>query len=121
MRRRAFIAGILLIATAHPAHTQERSRVPQIGLLDPGIPHLFAALGEGLRSLGYMDGENIRFVLMSADGRPDNIPPLAAELVRLNVDVVVTAGTLPVRSAAHATSTIPMCLQRSATLLAAAS
>jgi len=54
------------------------------------------------------EGQNINTVLRSAQGRPEDVQPLAAELARLNVDVIVTAGTAPVRAAAEATSSIPI-------------
>src|SRR4051794_8334651 len=108
MRRRAVIAGLALAAAARSAFAQHRTDAPRVGLLDPGIPHLFAAFREGMLNLGYVDGENIKFVLLSANGRANDIPALAAELVEQNVAVIVTAGTLPVRSAAQATSNIPI-------------
>ena len=61
-----------------------------------------------MRSLGYFETQNITFVHRSADGKPDAIPGLAAELVRLNVDVIVTAGTSTVRAAGQATSKVPI-------------
>jgi putative tryptophan/tyrosine transport system substrate-binding protein len=87
---------------------QRRGRPAQIGILDPGIPQLFDAFRDGMRSLGYAEGQNINTVLRSAQGRPEDVQPLAAELARLNVDVIVTAGTAPVRAAAEATSSIPI-------------
>ena len=65
-----------------------------------------------MRSLGYFETQNITFVHRSADGKPDAIPGLAAELVRLNVDVIVTAGTSTVRAAGQATSKIPYRVRR---------
>src|SRR4051795_9662057 len=61
-----------------------------------------------MRILGHFENQNITFVHRSADGRPEPIPGLAAELVRLNVDVIVTAGTSTVQAAARATSDIPI-------------
>src|SRR5262245_16731593 len=60
-----------------------------------------------LRALGYVDGENIAIEYRYADGNYDRLPVLAAELVRLKVDVVVTEGTPPTRVAKQATITIP--------------
>src|SRR5215213_8286401 len=107
MRRRGFLAGLLLATTANVVTAQRRSPA-QIGILDPGIPQLFDAFRDGMRSLGYVEGQNINTVLRSAQGRPEDVQPLAAELARLNVDVIVTAGTAPVRAAAEATSSIPI-------------
>src|SRR5215210_8167058 len=108
MRRREVIAGLLLAAMAEPTNAQQRSKLPLVGLLDPGIPHLFDAFRDGMRILGHFENQNITFVHRSADGRPEPIPGLTAELVRLNVDVIVTAGTSTVRAAAQATSNIPI-------------
>ena len=107
MRRRGFLAGLLLATSANVVTAQRRGRPAQIGILDPGIPQLFDAFRDGMRSLGY-EGQNIDTVLRSAQGRPEDVQPLAAELARLNVDVIVTAGTAPVRAAAEATSSIPI-------------
>jgi len=107
MRRRGFLAGLILATTANVVTAQRRSPA-QIGILDPGIPQLFDAFRDGMRSLGYVEGQNINTVLRSAQGRPEDVQPLAAELARLNVDVIVTAGTAPVRAAAEATSSIPI-------------
>jgi putative ABC transport system substrate-binding protein len=108
MRRRGFLAGLLLATSANVVTAQRRGRPAQIGILDPGIPQLFDAFRDGMRSLGYVEGQNINTVLRSAQGRPEDVQPLAAELARLNVDVIVTAGTAPVRAAAEATSSIPI-------------
>jgi putative tryptophan/tyrosine transport system substrate-binding protein len=108
VRRREVMAGLLLSAVAEPTNAQQRTKLPLVGLLDPGIPHLFDAFRDGMRTLGHFENQNITFVHRSADGRPEPIPGLAAELVRLNVDVIVTAGTSTVRAAAQATSNIPI-------------
>jgi len=108
MRRRGFLAGLLLATSANVVTAQRRGRPAQIGILDPGIPQLFDAFRDGMRSLGYVEGQNINTVLRSAQGRPEDVQPLAAELARLNVDVIVTAGTAPVRAAIEATSSIPI-------------
>jgi putative ABC transport system substrate-binding protein len=108
MRRRGFLAGLLLATSANVVMAQRRGRPAQTGILDPGIPQLFDAFRDGMRSLGYAEGQNINTVLRSAQGRPEDVQPLAAELARLNVDVIVTAGTAPVRAAAEATSSIPI-------------
>ena len=108
MRRRGFLAGLLLATSANVVMAQRRGRPAQIGILDPGIPQLFDAFRDGMRSLGYAEGQNINTVLRSAQGRPEDVQPLAAELARLNVDVIVTAGTAPVRAAVEATSSIPI-------------
>jgi putative ABC transport system substrate-binding protein len=62
---------------------------------------------QGLRQLGYVEGKNIIIEYRSAEGTLDRLPGLAAELVRLKVDIIVTAGPIPTRAAKEATSTIP--------------
>jgi ABC-type uncharacterized transport system substrate-binding protein len=72
--------------------------VDSFGLLDPGLPELFAAFPEGMRELGYVESQNVSYVRFSAEGRPEKIPQLASELIARNPDVIVTAGPLPVRA-----------------------
>jgi len=72
------------------------------------------AFQEGLRSLGYIEGKNLVLEWRYAQGRDDRLPALAAELVRLNVDVLVTDITLAARAAKQATSTIPIVMATSA-------
>ncbi len=66
------------------------------------------AFRQGLRELGYVEGKNIVIELRSAEGKLDRLPALAAELVRLKVDVIVTGGPTATRAAKEATSTIPI-------------
>jgi len=108
MRRRGFLAGLLFATTPNVVTAQRRGGPAQIGILDPGIPQLFDAFRDGMRSLGYVEGQNINTVLRSAQGRPADVQHLAAELAHLKVDVIVTAGTAPVRAAAEATASIPI-------------
>ena len=82
---------------------QQAAKVPLIGALvigntDPA--EFWRLFRQGLRDLGYVEGQNIRFEFRSAEGQADRLPELAAELVRLNVDVIVTWFTPPaIRSA----------------------
>jgi putative ABC transport system substrate-binding protein len=82
--------------------------IPQIGLLDPGVPHLFAAFLEGMRDLGYEEGRNVAYVRRSTEGKAGRFPEFAAEFVLLEVDVIVTTGPAPVRAVMAATTTIPI-------------
>ena len=84
--------------------------MPVIGLLSPEGPTTgnVNGLHEGLRELGYVEGRNIRFEYRWADGNFDRLPELAAELVRLNVDVIVSFVTQAAVSAKRATATIPI-------------
>jgi putative ABC transport system substrate-binding protein len=109
MRRRDFIKGIVGSATAWPlaARAQQAGKVPEVGLLDPGVSHLFEAFRQGMRDLGYFEARNISYVYRSAEGRAEGVDRLASELVGLNVDVIMTAGTGPVRAVKAATLRIP--------------
>src|SRR4051812_44256153 len=108
MRRRQVVAGLLLSPAAARAQVQQWVKVPKVGLLDPGIPHLFDAYRDAMAGLGYVEGQNVEFVHRTAHGRAEDVAASATELAGLNTDVIVTAGTLPVRSTAEATSTIPI-------------
>ena len=110
MDRRAFIAGTFgLLAVPLGAETQPTGRNPRIGILRPGSPPdpLLDAFRQGLRELGYEEGRNINIEYRWAEGRDERLPGLAAELVRLKVDVIV-AGAGAVEAAKHATTTIPI-------------
>ncbi len=102
----------VVLAWAFPAQAQADEKMPLIGYLskriaDPSEPHLAAFLS-GLRDLGYVDGRNIRMVYGNAKGRKDRFPGLIADLIKLKVDVIVTAGGPPAQAAMKATSTIPI-------------
>jgi putative tryptophan/tyrosine transport system substrate-binding protein len=102
--------GLLLAPLATEA--QPVGQVPRVGLLSPGIGPAISvfheALRHGLRELGYVEGQSIAFEYRSAEGRYEQLPALAAELVTLNVDVIVTWSTPAALAAKHATSTIPV-------------
>ena len=109
--RRAFIgviAGGLLAAPV--AGDAQPVGVPRIGILAPitcSHPN-YQALRAGLRALGYVEGKTILIECRAAAGHYERVPPLAAELVRLKVDVLVTDGLSPARAAKQATKTIPI-------------
>jgi putative ABC transport system substrate-binding protein len=107
MKRRDFIVWFSAATGSSIAYAQ-RTTVPRIGLLDPGIRHLFDAFIKGMSDVGYIEGETVYYVWRSGEGRPDRLGAYAAELVQLKVDVIVTAGPPPVRAAMNATSTIPI-------------
>jgi putative tryptophan/tyrosine transport system substrate-binding protein len=93
------------------AETQTAGKVHRIGLLATHISQQAGrveALRAGLRDLGYIEGQNVVIEYKWADGRNDRFPDLAAELVRLNVDVLVTSGTPATQAAMQATTTIPI-------------
>jgi putative ABC transport system substrate-binding protein len=94
------------------AAAQQPTKIPRIGRL--GAPSASAesarseAFRQGLRELGYVEGKNIVIEYRSAEGKLDRLPALAAELVRLMVDIIVTDGSRSTRSAKEATTTIPI-------------
>jgi putative ABC transport system substrate-binding protein len=91
---------------------QQTTKVTSIGYITgPSLSANAArieAFRQGLRELSYVEGKNIVIEWRSADGKPDRLPALAAELVRLKVAVIVTSGGAPTRRAKEATSTIPI-------------
>jgi len=91
------------------AQAQQPAKVPPIGYLASFIASSrHEAFRQGLRELGYVEGKNIVVEWRDAEGKLDRLPALAAELVRLKVAVIVTAGGTPTRAANEATSTIPI-------------
>src|SRR5262252_3629735 len=103
----------LLLALCFSAQAQQPKRIPRIGYLSSGTPSSEATRAEGirlaLRDLGYVEGQNIAIEYRYGEGRPDRAPELAAELVRLKVDIIVVAsGDQWIRAAKNATRTIPI-------------
>lgn len=114
MDRRAFIevlAGSLVVAQS-VAEAQPAAKVYRIGLLSLGTVEAQATtlrvLSEGLRDLGYVEGRNLMFERRYADGNLERLPGLAAELVRLRVDVIVASGNPIIAAAKRATTLIPI-------------
>ena len=106
----AIISVGLLVTSA--ANAQSPERVYRIGVLGPGSAsgdrRPFEAFRDGLRELGWIEGQNIAIERRSAEGQLDRLPDLAAELVRLKVDVIAAATALAVAAARRATRTIPI-------------
>ena len=104
--------GAVLLAICLPADAQQPTKVPRIGYLTAASLSALAARPEvfrqGLRELGYVEGKNIVIEWRSAEGKVDRLAMLAAELVRLKIDVIVTTGPTATRPAKEATSTIPI-------------
>src|SRR5438132_355376 len=113
MRRREFIT-MLGTAAALPlaVHAQQTARVRRVGWLSPGSgtsdENFLASFRDGLRELGWVVGQNIAIEPRWAEGRFERLPDLAADLVRLKVDVIVAAVTQASLAAKHATGTIPI-------------
>src|SRR4030095_1185730 len=106
----AIVAALLMAPTA--AHTQATPKIVRIGWLSPGSASAgasnFEALRSGLGELGYVEGRNLVFEKRWADGVGARLPALAAELVRLKVDVICAAGTPAAGAAKGATATGPI-------------
>ena len=107
------LAAIALALLAAPlaAEAQQPGKVYRIGMLlhdnNPSDPARIA-FREGLRALGWVEGQNYVLELRFAEGQADRFPAFAAELVQLKVDVIVTAGPPPTKAAQDATKTIPI-------------
>jgi putative ABC transport system substrate-binding protein len=108
--RRAFCS--MLLALSVPAAAQQTKKIPRIGLLSgrspSPMPPMIDAFRQGLRGLGYIEGQNILIEYRWAEGKDDRYAPLAAELANLGVDVIVVQGTQAATAAKQATSTIPI-------------
>ena len=100
-----------LLAAPLPAEAQKAGKVYRVGVLrfrgSPDHPKI-QAFRQGLRDLRWVEGQNITLEYRWAKGRPDRLPELAAELVRLKVDVIVVTGNRTIRVVKKATSTIPI-------------
>jgi putative ABC transport system substrate-binding protein len=113
VRRRDFIGLFGGVAAAWPlaARAQQTGKVWRIGLLLLGnaeAQSLRHELSESLRQLGYVEGQNVRFEVRSAEGKLDLLPNLAAQLVALRVDVIVALFTPCALAAKRATNEIPI-------------
>lgn len=112
MQRREFITLLGGAVAAWPlaAHAQPTGKVYSIAFFSAGASPIQAlpAFVEGLRELGWIEGKNVVFVYRHAENRLDQLPELAADLVHLKVDVIVTQGTLAPLAAKQATTTIPI-------------
>ena len=102
----------MLLALCSSAEAQQPAKVPRIGYLI-GQSRSIASVRidpfrQGLRELGYVEGKNIVIEWRSSEEKLDPLPALAAELVRLKVDIIVTGGSIPVRAVTNATNTIPI-------------
>ena len=110
------LLGAMLFALCSSTEAQQHGKVYRIGFLAFGPPPRepmpptfpFAALREGLRELGYVDGRNLIFDVQWASGNRERLPSLAGELVRRKVDVIVASGASAVRAAKNASQTIPI-------------
>src|SRR5262245_42700498 len=114
MDRRGFVRALAsgLARARSIVEAQSAAKVFRIGFLlgasGESVASLFRAFDEGLRELGYVEGRNIVFEQRYAAGKMERLPDLAAELVRLPVDVIVTGSNIHVAAVRRATTTIPI-------------
>ena len=110
----ALFFSAIFLAVVHPVNAQQAGKVWKIGVLVSTTRALNASrednLWQGLRQLGYVEGRNVALEYRYADGQLNRLPQLAAELVGLNVDVLVVSGTRAAVAAKQATNTIPIVL-----------
>ncbi|HEV8341318.1 MAG TPA: ABC transporter substrate-binding protein [Candidatus Binatia bacterium] len=106
------LLAVLMLSSVHLAQAQPAKKVPRIGFLSQvsssAIATRIEAFRQGLRELGYVEGQNIVMEWRHAEGKADRLRELAAELVHLQVDIIVTGGPTATRSAKEATVTIPI-------------
>jgi putative tryptophan/tyrosine transport system substrate-binding protein len=106
----------MLFALCFPVSAQQAKNIPRIGYLTPSLTanrSNFEAFRQGLRDLGYVEGKNVVIEWRANEGKLDRNPALAAELVRLNVDVIVAVGSGEIGAAKEATAAIPIVMVRS--------
>ena len=110
VKRREFITLLGGMAVAWPvaSHAQQAKNAPRIGVLWPNPPATFDFMRQGLKDFGYVEGQNISFEFRWAEGKLDQLPELAAELVHLQVDVIITLAPQATLAAKRATQTIPI-------------
>jgi ABC-type uncharacterized transport system substrate-binding protein len=103
--------GAMLLALTFPAQAQQPKKIPRIGVLigGPAAARLYdEVFRQGLHELGYVEGQNVVLELRDAEAKAERLPDLAAELVRLKVDVIVTSSTPAIHVVKQATQTIPI-------------
>ena len=108
----SILVAVVLLAVAVIAEAQQPKKVPRIGYLLGGSSSFYSAridaFRQGLNELGYIEGKNIVIEYRYAEGKADRLPDLAAELVRLKVDVIVATATPSVLAVKKASATIPI-------------
>ena len=110
--RLLFVVALIIFAAAFTTEAQQTTRIHRIGILIPSSASFLSARVEAfrqrLRELGYVEGKNIFIEYRYVEGKPERVPDLAAELVRLKVDVIVTAGPSATLAAKKGSGTIPI-------------
>src|SRR5712692_2562294 len=108
----AVVLAVSFLLAPLDVEAQQAAKIARIGFLTVDTaanPHVREAFLQGLRDLGYIEGRNLVIEYRNAEGKYERLPALAAELVALKVDVIVTGGaTPPALAAKQATRTIPI-------------
>src|SRR6266550_7116759 len=103
---------VILLAVAVIAEAQQSTKIPRIGFLAAATPataaHLVEAFKQGLRQHGYVEGQNVVLELRFGEGKAEQFPVLAAELVRLKVNIIVALTNPVIEAVRQATQTIPI-------------
>ena len=109
-----YLLPTVILTTFALADAQQTKKISRIGYLSAGIGSLSSyaprePFRQGLREIGYVEGQNIAFDYRYTGGKSDRLPEFAAELVRLKVDIILVAvGPIPIQAAKNATKTIPI-------------
>jgi ABC-type uncharacterized transport system substrate-binding protein len=110
-----WLLATVLLTTVSPAEAQSKAKIPRVGVLEPGLSSAKSPISlcrdsfrQGLRELGYVEGQNIDIEYRFADGQVEPLPKLAAELVRLRPDIIWTHSIVAAQAAKQATMTIPL-------------
>jgi putative tryptophan/tyrosine transport system substrate-binding protein len=125
MSRKSFLwfLATILLTTAPFAQAQQPGKTPRIGVLMSGSPEarraVLDAFRQGLRDFGYTEGKNIMIEYRFTEGRDDRLSELAAELVQLKVDIIMTSGIPPALAAKRATTTSPIVVAAASDLVSA--
>ena len=113
-----FALAILFLASVPPSVAQQPKKVHRLGYLSSFEPAVDSARAEGiqlaLRELGYIKGQNIAVEYRYAEGKPERQPELAAELLRLKVDLILVTGDISIRAAKNVTKTVPIVMTTAA-------
>jgi ABC-type uncharacterized transport system substrate-binding protein len=107
MRRRDFVS-LLAAVAAWPLAAKANGTTPLIGILDPDVPFFFDAFVQGMRDLGYVEGQNVVYVRKSVQGKFDTVSALASELAGARVDIIVTVAESNVRAIQRTAPSIPV-------------
>ena len=117
MTRFALAVALFVLAAPLAVVAQQAPKIAKIGWLNPSTPavtaHLLEAFRQGLRELGDVEGKTFVLELRSAEGRTERLPDLARELVRLQVDVILTSTDVAIAAVRQQTRTIPIVMATS--------